>query len=403
VTLRHRSTALLVVFAAALVAGACSSGGNGPRATLEIITTNIQSALGDGGFEPAEAGQELTIGDRVRTDDTGFAELTYHDGSWQRVENNATLTIAALTEQGSSKAVRTQVDVGRTWNRVRELTQPDDGYEVETPVATASVRGTIFATDCSSADVCTFRVIEGTVVIRTPDGREVVLTGPALLEVRRGEPLGEPQVIPPDVLRQDPWVQKNLGIDRERIRRDGEPGEGRDERGADRGRPSSDQVRTARLEGAYDGTRSGVATNYRPDHPDHVAVGSAVERTYFFAPDCADVPCRVTVAAGENGPGEPLTFDGTSYVQREELISDCLDDASRQPLAEDVARVVVEARWTPTDARRVDGEWVVTAVRAELRTTTEVLRPDQFGDQCYWPTTDSGPPTQQVSARATRR
>lgn len=97
-----------------------------PKATLGIITTEIETALGDAAFTEATEGQQLDVGDRVRTDTTGFAEITYHDGSWQRVEAEATLTILALSADASVNAVRTGHDIGRTWNNVQELDGPVD-------------------------------------------------------------------------------------------------------------------------------------------------------------------------------------------------------------------------------------------------------------------------------------
>jgi hypothetical protein len=77
----------------------------------------------------------------VRTDTTGFAELLFHDGSWMRVESDATLTVAELADGDGADVVHTSIDTGRAWSRVRELTAPEDRFVVDTPVATASVRG----------------------------------------------------------------------------------------------------------------------------------------------------------------------------------------------------------------------------------------------------------------------
>lgn len=126
---------------AALVAGCggsddpASSGGSDDEvtATLATITTNIDTDTGDG-FTDATEGEKLTTGDRVRTDDTGFAELTYHDGSWQRVENSATLTIEELVDTSDGQVVSTSIDTGDAWNRVRSLAEPDDEHTVDTPV-----------------------------------------------------------------------------------------------------------------------------------------------------------------------------------------------------------------------------------------------------------------------------
>ena len=108
-----------------LLAGLTACGGSSASAeevsaTLAIISTNIETAAGSGAFEPATEGQSLVVGDKVKTDATGFAELTYHDGSWQRIEQSATLTIEELTDKGDTDTVKTSIDIGQSWNRVEE-------------------------------------------------------------------------------------------------------------------------------------------------------------------------------------------------------------------------------------------------------------------------------------------
>ncbi len=384
-----------------VVSSAGCSGGTpdpaGVSATLKIITTKIQSAVKGAGFEPARRGQKLVKGDRVRTDATGFAELNYQDGSWQRIENNATLTVQRLTDTSKGQAVRSGVDIGRTWNRVRELSQPEDAYELETPVATASVRGTRFASECPTRDRCVFQVLEGKVLIDPVDGPPVLVEAPATLEVTRGAPPVGPTVVAPDVLRAEPWIAKNLRADRRKL-----AGLPPDERG-DGGRPDATELRGALLVGEFRGRRTGVSTNYRSDHPNFVAAGSTADRSYRFSRTCpASGSCVVSVSV-DGGPQRPLGFDGTTYVDREELLADCVDDATGQPVATGVAKVVAEVRWTPKDAVYRDGEWVVTDLDGRAEYRTEVVRPDQFGEQCSWPTTDGVAPAQQSGITATRR
>lgn len=183
-------------------------------ATLEIITTNIESSLDGGTFEEAEAGQELVVGDRVKTDVTGFAELTYHDGSWMRVESEATLTIDDLQDSDDATVVRSSIDTGQAWNRVQELSSPDDAYELDTPVASAAVRGTAFSVLCLGAAACTFSVLDGEVVITPVDGSEPkTLTAGERWTVTAGQPPGVPEAPGIAELSRDPFIAKNLLLD----------------------------------------------------------------------------------------------------------------------------------------------------------------------------------------------
>ncbi len=402
---------LLVLALPAAVTGCSGGDGEGSAAadvvsaTLEIITTEIEAAVGDDGFRPAEAGEELTVGDRVRTDDTGFAELTYHDGSWQRVENNATLTIEELTDRGEVDMVRTSVDVGRTWNRVQELVEPDDAYELETPVATASVRGTAFATDCPDADHCTFTVLEGSVLITPGTGDPLVMDAPSTLDVIAGEAPGEPRVVAPDVLMQDPWIARNLEEDAEQTDGSGEGGDDGDGDGSGGpAEPTDDELATASLAGTYDAVRTGVSTNYPAGHPNQVAPGSVADREYDVTASCAAGACDVVLSVeGDELSGVPLVFDGTSYVQRQELSGDCTADDGTVKVP-GAARILVQADWTPAAAERIDGRWVVTRLTGRVVHTATLAKPAEFAAAgCDWGTTDGQPYAQEVTAEATRR
>lgn len=205
-----------------LVAAACGGGDGGddgardasrpPTATLAIISTEIEAATSGARFAEAVEGQPLAVGDRVRTDRTGFAEINYHDGSWMRVEHEATATVQALVARGAVTQVRVSIDGGDAWNRVRTLAEPEDSYVLETPVATAAVRGTAFAARCPSATSCSFSVVEGTVSVTPTDGRPIDVTAGEVLEVSAGE---EPVMATPgpDALEAETFIAENLRLD----------------------------------------------------------------------------------------------------------------------------------------------------------------------------------------------
>ena len=195
-------------------------------ATLAIISTNIETAAGSGAFEPATEGQSLVVGDKVKTDTTGFAELTYHDGSWQRIEQSATLTIEELTDKGDTDTVKTSIDIGQSWNRVQELTEPDDAYEVETPVGTAAVRGTQFATNCPTTTECTFKVVDGTVIVTPLTGDPVTLTAGQQTTITASQPPRHdhprrPRPLRRPLHRQEPPTRHDQGCRVGRRRRRG--------------------------------------------------------------------------------------------------------------------------------------------------------------------------------------
>jgi mannose-6-phosphate isomerase-like protein (cupin superfamily) len=218
VTIRRGLLAAITV----LVAAACGGGGGDGdvagdatrslTATLAIISTDIETAVDGAGFAEAVEGQALSVGDRVRTDRTGFAEITYHDGSWMRIEHEATATVRALVDRGAVQQVRVSIDGGDAWNRVGTLAESEDSYVLETPVATAAVRGTAFAASCPSATTCSFSVVEGTVTVTPKGGRPIDVRAGEVLEVTAGQ---EPVTEDPgaEALEAETFIAENLRLD----------------------------------------------------------------------------------------------------------------------------------------------------------------------------------------------
>ncbi len=222
---RERALTLLIV--ALLFSGASACGGGGQSAgdgvsggdkalaTLNVLSPNVSTAKGDqGSFAAAESGESLAQGDRVQTDAAGLAEVAYFDGSWQRVENQTMLTLTELVDIEGGQVVRTGLDQGRAWQRVQKLTSDGDSFQVDTPVAVGSVRGTEFSIDCSPQPVaCTFAVVDGVVALALSDGSTVTLNAGDRLSVRQDTTAGVPEHVGVDQLRQDPWIAKNLALD----------------------------------------------------------------------------------------------------------------------------------------------------------------------------------------------
>ncbi len=122
-----------------------------------------------------EDGQGMVEGDGVRTDGEGFAELLYLDGSRTRLDGGTEFELVELDGDALAPIIRTRLDIGRTWHRVQHVTGERGAYEVETAVGTAAVRGTVFIVECDARPVCTFSVLEGIVVVTTPDGRQLTV------------------------------------------------------------------------------------------------------------------------------------------------------------------------------------------------------------------------------------
>ena len=147
------------------------------------------------------------------TDPTGFAEIGFTDGSLARVENNAQFVLTALAHQDAVTQTHTQLLNGDSWHHVQPLADQGDLYQVDTPVASATVRGTQFAINCTNGTTCTYAVVEGTIALQLPDGTTITLTAGQKITLIKDLP--PPKIDTPGIpqLQQDPWIAQNLALD----------------------------------------------------------------------------------------------------------------------------------------------------------------------------------------------
>ncbi len=147
-------------------------------ATLQVREGQVDVRKAGAGFQPGRDGQALAQGDLVRTGPDGIAEITYFDGSLTRLGPDTEFTIeelSSLDNDAKSKRIKGSHDRGRTWNRVEKLADSASRFEIETPVATAAARGTVFATFCDFFENCTIVAIEDTTEVLMADGTVITL------------------------------------------------------------------------------------------------------------------------------------------------------------------------------------------------------------------------------------
>lgn len=85
-------------------------------------------------------GDVLFAGDTVRTGANAIATVVFPDVGAMRLEENTKISIQTL----SSSRVYLIQSVGDTYSKIKKLLGAESSYEVETPTAVATVRGTAF-------------------------------------------------------------------------------------------------------------------------------------------------------------------------------------------------------------------------------------------------------------------
>ncbi len=192
--------------------GAPADEADAPLATLDLVDDDAEfRAVSLEAFEPAADDQPLTEGDAVRTDLTGFAVVDWLDGSQTRLDRATEFEVVALAGSAEAPMVRARLDIGRAWNNVSGAAA-DGEFVIETEVATATVRGTIFLVECLLRTVCSFAVVEGEVEVATTAGRLITLTAGQEVTVTAVDDGGVEPAETAEAGRDD-YVDRNRALD----------------------------------------------------------------------------------------------------------------------------------------------------------------------------------------------
>ena len=167
----HKSRLVFVcmalVLTLALLIPLTSCGGSG-----ETIPCKISSLSGDvqvlksgsSTWVKATKGMELAAGDSIKTGSDGNALLLFWEGSTMEIKANSEILTNKLDIATSgSTTIGLEQLLGSTINRVEKLVDSSSKYEVETPAASAVVRGTVFDLLVQQTGFTTVKSEEGSV------------------------------------------------------------------------------------------------------------------------------------------------------------------------------------------------------------------------------------------------
>ena len=165
--------AALVVVPAALVL--TQGRASGAATILSILDGSASVARGTAAFAPASDGDLVNAGDRVQTAAASHAMVTFFDGSTLEIEPATTVQIEdAVSAASGAISIRISQTIGRTWASVQKLTRADSKFEIRTPTAIASVRGTGFITEVLADGSTTVQTTDGNVQV-TAQGQSVIV------------------------------------------------------------------------------------------------------------------------------------------------------------------------------------------------------------------------------------
>ncbi|MBI5654757.1 FecR domain-containing protein [Candidatus Uhrbacteria bacterium] len=119
-----------------------------PQIRLEVSKPSVEVKRRDtADWITVETATEVQIGDSIKTDVGGEAEIRWGDSGVTRLDPATTLTVEAVPADPSSvtqSIIKLRVETGRVWSRVLKLFGPEAAFEVRTDNVVSTVRGTAF-------------------------------------------------------------------------------------------------------------------------------------------------------------------------------------------------------------------------------------------------------------------
>jgi len=170
--LRRTSLAALVALAFPLTAQAALP----PGAAAEILTlqgAGDQRSASAADWQPARPAQALAAGDFVRTREAARMALVFADETQLRLHQNTVLQVKAVAAPGQNTTTL-RLDAGRAWTQTRR--PPGSPLQLETPAATAAIRGTDWDISVEPDGRTLLTVLSGTVEFGNAQGQ--VSVGP---------------------------------------------------------------------------------------------------------------------------------------------------------------------------------------------------------------------------------
>ena len=200
-----KRTVIPVTLAVLLVIGAAAGGLHlmwaapalASQCTLSVFGGSVEiQAPDETSWQQGTDGMTLAVGDRIRTAANSSALLTFFEGSTIKLEPETDVQIQQV-ERAQDESIRITLKqwLGRTWSRVVKMAGPGSHYEIETPSATAVVRGTLFSTSVDEAGSTEVATTSGLVSV-VAQGEEVYLPPNQKTEVQAGSSPSQPETVP---------------------------------------------------------------------------------------------------------------------------------------------------------------------------------------------------------------
>jgi ferric-dicitrate binding protein FerR (iron transport regulator) len=168
-------------------------------ATLDQVSGAVElMPAGSDTWQPASAGERLEAGSQVRTGPLSAAKLVFFDGSTTDLGAEAGLAVVQMNARrdGGKAVILLRQTSGQTRSHVRRLPDQASRFEIRTPAAVVTVRGTEFTTAIETDGTTSVAVAEGLVEVTARETTVAVPAGQRTV-VQPQQPPSTPALVPP--------------------------------------------------------------------------------------------------------------------------------------------------------------------------------------------------------------
>ena len=126
----------------------------------------VAQIIARGKTKAVKVNMVLKQGYTIVTQSDSRVEVTYSNGDIIRIDKNSSITLEGSATQGKPRLKK-----GDLWSNIKKLSKGKSGFQVQTPTATAAVRGTIFQVQVRDSS-STVKLFEGKVDVGPPGKKE---------------------------------------------------------------------------------------------------------------------------------------------------------------------------------------------------------------------------------------
>ncbi len=158
-------------------------------AAIQSFKGNVKvQRMHDTAWIDADVGMQLYEGDIVKTGGRSKVVIELDDGSITQLASLATMKMEKMRKSLKGKNTNLDVEIGKTWMKVKKLNRKRDAFNVSTPTAVAGVRGTYFSTEVEETTDSTFDVFDGEISVAQNQnrGQAVIVKSNHRTQVKKG-------------------------------------------------------------------------------------------------------------------------------------------------------------------------------------------------------------------------